>query len=267
MLPDTATEIVGLAARWAAIALLFGAVIAGAAVAQQPARPKVPAGTQPARPSAVDSRKCVGVISTIGDKFALQKIGFTVFGNELKLVPIQSWQIDNLVVSKISTFLSKNWAVQRINYPNGAFSFLDEQHGLFFDYEGEFRRIVRGLTSSMKCAHYVAVVGTSTAYGTTNQRIGGLGIVEAGTPLWQWDYIHALYQIRLYDGQSFAVEGQERGRTAEEYIPTISGPAREVDKSWWPQSNAAQSTKLRDGIRSLVERSLDVTMPRILSGE
>ena len=66
---------------------------------------------------------------------------------------------------------------------------------------------------------------------------------------------------------AFAVEGQERGRTAEDYIPTFSGPSREVDKSWWPQSDAAQSTKLRDGIRSLVERSLDVTMPRILSGE
>jgi hypothetical protein len=246
---------------------MFGAVIAGAAVAQQPAKPKVPGGTQPAKPSAVDSRKCVGVISTIGDKFALQKIGFTVFGNELNYVPIDSWQIDNLVVSKISTFLSKSWAVQRINYTNGAFSSLAEQHGLFFDYDEEYRRIVRGLTSSMKCSHYVAVARTTSSYGTTNQRIGGLGIVEAGTPLWQWDYIHALYLIRLYDGQSFAVEGQERGRTAEDYIPTISGPAREVDKSWWPQSNAAQSTKLRDGIRSLVERSLDVTMPRILSGE
>jgi hypothetical protein len=117
----------------------------------------------------------------------------------------------------------------------------------------------------MKCSHYVAVVGTSTSFGTTNQRIGGLGIVR--TSLWQWHYIHALYQIRLYDGQSFAVEGYEWGRTPEDYIPTISGPSREVDKSWWPQSDPAQSTRLRDGIRSLVERSLDVTMPLILQAE
>jgi hypothetical protein len=216
------------------------------------------------KPSAVDSRKCVGVISTVGGRFALQKIGVTAFGNELKYFPIDSWQIDNLVVSKISTFLSKSWAVQRINYPNGAFSSLSEEHGPFFNYDEEYRRIVRGLTSSMKCGHYVAVAGTTSSIGITNQRIGSLGIVEGGYPFWQWHYIHALYLIRLYDGQSFAVEGQERGRTAEDDIPTISGPAREVDKSWWPQSDPAQSTKLRDGIRSLVEKSLDVTMPLIL---
>jgi hypothetical protein len=46
---DTAAEIVGLAGRCAAIALLFAAAIAGAAVAQQPAEPKVPGGTQPAK--------------------------------------------------------------------------------------------------------------------------------------------------------------------------------------------------------------------------
>ncbi len=267
MRPDTAAEIAGLAARCATVALLFAAAIAGAAVAQQPAKPKAPAAAQPAKPNVADSRKCVGVISTIGRRFGLQKIGVTVFGNELNYVPIDSWQIDNLVVSKISTFLSKSWAVQRINYPNGAFSSLSEPHGLFFDYDEEYRRILRGLTSSMKCAHYVLVANTTSAFGTTNQRIGGLGIVEAGTPLWQSHYIHAIYLIRLYDGQSFAVEGQERGRSAEEYIPTFSGPSREVDKSWWPQSDPAQSAKLKDGIRSLVERSLDVTMPRILSAE
>jgi hypothetical protein len=258
-------EIAGLAVRGAAIALLFAGVIAGGAVAQQPAKPKAQAAAPPAKPSAADSRKCVGVMSAIGDTFALQKIGVTVFGNELNHVPIDSWQIDNLVVGKISTFLSKSWAVQRINYPKGAFSSLDEDHGLFFNYSEELRKIVRGLTSSMKCGHYVAVAKTTTSYGTSNQRVGGLGIVEAGTPLWQWDYIYALYLIRLYDGESFAVEGTEPGRTPEDYIPTINGPSREVDKSWWPQSNAAQSAKLRDGIRSLLERSLDVTMPRILN--
>ncbi len=249
------------------MALLFAAVIAGAAVAQQAAKPKTRAATQPPKPSAADTRKCVGVISAIGDTFALQKIGITVFGNELNRVPIDSWQIDNLVVSKISTFLTKSWAVQRINYPKGAFSSLDEDHGLFFNYSEELQRIVRRVTSSTKCDHYVVVVKTSTSYGTSNQRVGGLGVVEAGTPLWQWDYIYALYKIRLYDGGSLAVEGEEGGRTPEDYIPTINGPSREVDKSWWPQSDAAQSAKLRDGIRSLVERSLDMTMPRILRAE
>jgi hypothetical protein len=147
-----------------------------------------------------------------------------VFGNELNYVPIDFWQIDNLVVGKISTFLSKSWSVQRIDYPKGAFSSLAEQHPLFFDYDEELRRIVRGLTSSTKCGHYVVVAKTTSSYGTTNQSVGGLGIVEAGTPLWQWDYIYALFMIRLYDGQSFAVEGQQAARSPGDYIPNHSRP-------------------------------------------
>src|SRR5271156_4037311 len=141
MPPRTAAEIAGPAIRCAAVTLLSLLIVGDVATAQQPARPKTPAAVsdRPAKPNPADRRKCVGVISTIGDKFALQKIGFTVFGNELNYVPIGSWQIDNLVVSKISTFLSKSWAVQRINYPDGAFSSLAEQHGLFFDYDEEYR--------------------------------------------------------------------------------------------------------------------------------
>jgi hypothetical protein len=211
-----------------------------------------------------DSGKCVGVISAIGDTFAVQRIGLTVFGNELTQVPIDSWQIDNLVVGKISAFLSKSWTVRRINYAKGAFSSLDGAHPLFYDYEGDLQAIVRRVTSSTKCDHYVVVLRSGSGYGTANQTIHGLGIVEAGSPIWLWDYIYALYSIRLYDGQTLAVQGRQAAKSAEEYIPTIRGPSREVDKSWWPQSDAAQSTKLRDGIRSLVDRSLEVTMPLIL---
>jgi hypothetical protein len=48
---------------------------------------------------------------------------------------------------------------------------------------------------------------------------------------------------------------------------SIGGPYLKVDRSWWPESDAAKSTMLKDGIRSLVEKSLDVTMPLILRVE
>jgi len=47
-------------------------------------------------------------------------------------------------------------------------------------------------------------------------------------------------------------------------VKPIHGPYLVVDTSWWPESGAAPSTMVRDGIRSLVEKSLDVTMPLIL---
>jgi hypothetical protein len=141
-----AAEIAGPAIRQVAVALLSLLLAADAAFAQQAAKPKTSAAVsdRPAKPSAVDSRKCVGVISTIGHRFAVQAIGVTVFGNELNYVPIDSWQIDDLVVRKISTFLSKSWAVRRINYPNEVFSSLTEPHGLFLTTRGSFRELSAG---------------------------------------------------------------------------------------------------------------------------
>jgi hypothetical protein len=104
-----AAGITATAVRGVVIAFLSILIAGDAAVAQQPAKPKTPAANsaQPAKPAATDNGKCIGLVSAIGDTFSLQKIGITVFGNELNTVPIDSWQIDNLVISKISAFLSK----------------------------------------------------------------------------------------------------------------------------------------------------------------
>ncbi len=264
-----AAEIASLAVRCAAIAFLSAAVIASAAVAQQPAKPKVPAATQPPKPSAGDSRKCIGVISTIGDNLALRKIGFTVFNNESNTVPIDSWQIDNLVIGKISAFLSKAWTVRRISYPKGAFTSLDEKHPLLYNYDDDLQGIVRRVSSSAQCDHYVVVVKGGSQYSNTNQSLYGLGVLETGAPLRTGDFIYALYSIGVYDGKTFAVLGRQNGVTEQpnllsSFVKPIHGPYLVVDTSWWPESGAAPSPMVRDGIRSLVEKSLDVTMPMIL---
>jgi hypothetical protein len=40
-------------------------------------------------------RYVVGIVSAFGDKFHVKKVGVTVFGNELKEFPIDSWGIDD----------------------------------------------------------------------------------------------------------------------------------------------------------------------------
>jgi len=90
-----AAGIAGNAILRAAFVLLSILAAIGVAVAQQPAKPKAPAtNSPPVKPSTAENTKCIGVISAIGDTFSLQKIGITVFGNELNTVPIDSWQID-----------------------------------------------------------------------------------------------------------------------------------------------------------------------------
>jgi hypothetical protein len=92
---------------------------------------------QPAAPKKPDGRKNVGVISVIGEKFSVQKVGIMVFGNDLTETPVPSWGIDDLVASKIGALLSRQYNVKRIAAPKGAFDAIEKPGGLFRDREAE----------------------------------------------------------------------------------------------------------------------------------
>src|SRR5262245_2849348 len=76
-------------------------------------------------------RKSICIISAIGDTYSLQKIGLTVFGNALDKVPIEAWGIDAFVASKIGAQLSHRFDARKIDYPKGAFAFLDAPKSVF----------------------------------------------------------------------------------------------------------------------------------------
>jgi hypothetical protein len=54
----------------------------------------------------VQGGNCVGVVSQLGEKLTVKKIGYTVFGNEDNEVPVESWRVDDLVIAKISGALA-----------------------------------------------------------------------------------------------------------------------------------------------------------------
>jgi hypothetical protein len=263
-----AADFAAPAMRRAVPVLLSTFVAYSAALAQQPAKPKAPAAAQPAKPKAADNGKCIGVLSAIGDTISLQKIGLTVFGNDLNKVPVDSWQIDNLVVGKISVYLSKSWSVRPISYPKSAFATLEQDHGLFYNFDAELTEIIRSVTSSTKCDHYVVVLKSRSGFGTSNQSLYGLGVLDAGGPLMVTDYLFALYVVRVYDGQTFALLGQQRATLDDNHFSTIHGPFRQLYTNFtFPQPGEIPGATVRDGLRSLIEKSLDVTMPLILKVE
>jgi len=249
------------------IALLL--LLNGAAVgATQPAptKPNLPKTTA-AKPAAAQNGNCVGVISRLGDKFTVKKVGFTVFGNEENEVPVESWHIDDLVVAKISGLLGKRTAVRRIPYKKEAFASLDTPK-LFRDREAEVGEIIRRITAGTRCARYVVVTGSGSSYGTTNQSLGGLGIVAGKKPYFTGDLynLYALIAVRVYDGETFSLLIRKTASIGQPtFLAMIRGPHREVDESFWPVSPdvAAQNVKLRDAIRELVAQSLDATLPEL----
>lgn len=221
---------------------------------------------QTTAPKKPDTRKSIGVISAIGHTFALQKVGVTVFGNELKEVPIDGWGIDGLVATKISALLSKQFNVRRVTFPKGAFAALETPGGLFRDSEAELQGIVRKIAAAQKCDLYVVVTRGGSAFGTTNQVVNGLGLVVAANPFFDNSHLYALSMLHLYDGQTFGLLRRQAASIGQPtFLKTIKGPHREVDQSWWPASaQAAQNEKLKAATRTLVEQSLAMTVPNLV---
>ena len=193
-----------------------------------------------------------------------------VFGNELKETSINSWGIDELVASKIGALLSKQFNVTRIAAPKGAFDAIEQPGGLFRDREAEQREIVRKIAAAHKNDLYIVVTRGGSPYSNTNQVLMGLGILEAGAPIYSDNvYLFALTAIDLYDGRTFNLIKRQAGSIGQStFLTVVKGPHQKLDKSWWPSSpQVAQSEKLKNATRALVEQSIAQTVPELVGAK
>lgn len=216
----------------------------------------------------IASAKTVGVISAVGRTFALQKIGITVFGNELKEVPIGSWGIDDAVASKVSALLGPRVKVKRLGAPQGAFASYDKP-APFSNSDAELQSIVRKLAASQGCDLVIVVTRAGVPWGSSNQVVVGLGLLEAGG-LINADNVtlFAVTTVHVYDGRTFERLAWQRTDFqigASLMGKAINGPHRVLDRSWWPATpQAVHSDKLKSATRALVEQSLASTIPQVM---
>jgi hypothetical protein len=219
-------------------------------------------GLGPPPPEAskvIEKARTVGVISAVGHKFALQKIGITVFGNELNEVPIGSWGIDNAVTDKIGALLSRRFTVRRIALPKGAFAESDD-----------LQDVVRKVAASQKYDLYLVVTRGGQPFGSTNQVVSGVGMVEHGGALLPDNVtLFAVTAVHLYDGRTFERlhwrrVGFDMGTTVA-IGGVVNAPHRKLDRSWWPATpQAAHSEKLKSATRTLLTDGLAQTVPELV---
>jgi hypothetical protein len=253
--------------RRTVIALMLLAGGAGAAVAQSaPAKPNPPkpAAKQAAAKPALQTGSCVGVVTDLGAKFTVRKIGITVFGNADDEVPVDSWRVDDVVAAKISGVFGKRAVVKRIPYHKEAFAAL-EQIKLFRDTDAEIGDGLRTLASAAgaHCAAYLLVARQFYNFSQTNQTIGGIGVLHTGSVLFNNVNAYALFTVRLYDGETFKLV--KRANAPSEMFGTIHGPHRELDASVFPDppASAVQNAKLRETIRELVAQAADAMLKEL----
>lgn len=232
----------------------------------------LPAGATSGKPKAAQAtaasagKKTVCVVSDVAHEFQLQKIGLTVFGNEASTVPVPQWKLDQAIFDKTKAILSASFNLKHIPTKIETYAPLRTEGGFLRDRDGERVALIQKLTASSGCDFILLVAGNASQVGSTNQYVGGLGVLEMGNELFgYYRQVHALTFLYVYDAKTMERLQYNRGETDEDTLfKTIRGPSQEVDVKLHPTLQAvADDPKTRDMIWKQVERSLELTLPKV----
>src|ERR1700734_1009197 len=245
------------------------------------AKPAKPAAKKPGPPkpdAAAQSGPCgIGVIPHIGENFALQSFGITVFGNELKKVPIESWGLDDLLVARVRAAAGPHVTVRRMAYPANAFATFDDPPP-FHNGENDLKEIARTVSRAGGCERYIVAVRDAIQIGDSNIIVRGIGVFHRGGLIdrFNTDILVVLTALYVIDGRSFEIVKKGYGGIADEdtlvdrlrrsfsYETPIHGPSRKLEDFTWPPTPDAVGG-LREPTRALLATSLDVALPRLLA--
>jgi hypothetical protein len=276
------------------IALLLALVLAQSVLAQTvptpapkslPAKPTKPppakpAAKKPAPPmpeAAAQSGPCIGVLPHIGESFALETYGITIFGNDYKEIPIDSWGLDDLVVARVRAAAGPRFAVRRMAYPANAFATFDHPPP-FHNGENDLKEIAQTASRAGGCERYIVAVRDAIRIGDSNIIVRGIGIFHRGGLIDRFnsDILVVLTALDVIDGRSFEIVKRGYGGIADEdtlvdrlrrgfsYETPVHGPSRKLEDFPWPPTPDALAG-LREPTRALLATSLDAALPRLLA--
>lgn len=212
------------------------------------------------------SQKTVCVISDVAHEFYLKKIGITVFGNEASTVPVPQWKLDDAIFTKSKAILTANFNVKHIPSKSETYKPLRTEGGFFRDRDGERKALIKQLTASSGCDFILLVAGNASQVGSTNQSVGGLGVLKMGNEVFGYSHqVHALTFLYVYDGKSMDTLQSQRGETDESTVfKAIHGPSQDLDAKLHPTLQAvADDPKTREMVWKQIERSLELTVPAL----
>jgi hypothetical protein len=231
-------------------------------VAKKPA-PKTKAAAKP----AADSGPCqIGVITAVGDVFAVQKVGLTVFGNEYTEVPV-SWGLEDLIFARTRA-AAGGISLRRINYAKGTFdSYYHPQSSLFRNERQQLSDLVRQIVGNAGCERYFVFTRLKGQLQGTNQTLEGIGVLNWGLGLLNSTSLFANLSLLVLDGQTFEIRKTPVNLEAvmTRMVASLKGDPslHKVEDSAFPSppEEAAKSAVLRDGTRSLLTERLDKFLP------
>jgi len=274
-----------------ATATILVSCFTAAGWAQSPATSSAPAAATPAKPVtkkatpkaksaakkpvAAESGPCrLGVISAIGDRFAVQKFGLTIFETEESEVPVEGWGLDDLVVARVRAATGADPTVRRIAYPKDAFEpFYHPTSRFLPDPREGLPAIVRGITPAANCERYLVVTRFKGQLPGTKLMLDGIGTYNQGLgSLMRHSHLFANISVSLLDGSTYERISRpfaNLGERLAEGLRLTEDPLTKLDNSLFPEpaTTAPGSATLRERTRTLVAARLDQTLPNVLKND
>jgi hypothetical protein len=254
-----------------AAALVSYALLSPTGVQVQPA-PKTevvkPAARKPATATPpAESGPCqIGVIPIAGDLFTIKKFGPLKFLDKYSQTSVTAWALDDLVVSRVRV-AAPGSSVRRISYTKEELKSggRRQQNPFFYRAETDVADFVRFLAPRLRCERYIVV----HRHGGTHREYGiGISQYPYNGPV----QLFAMMYIRVYDGGTFELIKEAQALMTEDtYVERLlhnplGGPSRELDRAMFPEKpgDAVNNPVLRDGVRAMLTKSLDKTLPALL---
>lgn len=274
-----------------AAATILVSCLTAAGWAQSPATSSAPAAATPAKPVTkkatpkakaaakqpvpAETGPCrLGVISAIGDRFAVQKFGLTIFETEESEVPVEGWGLDDLVVARVRAATGADPTVRRIAYPKGAFEpFYHPTSRFLPDPREGLPAIVRSITPAANCERYLVVTRFKGQVPGTNLMLDGIGAYSRGLgSLVRHSHLFANVAVLLLDGSNYETISRPfagLGTRLAEGLRLTEDPLTKLDNSLFPEPATAVpgNAMLRERTRALVAARLDQTLPNYLKND
>jgi hypothetical protein len=237
------------------------------------AAPKAKAAAK--QPVATEAGPCrLGVISAVGDRFAVQKFGLTVFETEESEVAVDGWGLDELVVARVRAATNNDPTVRRIAFPKGAFqTFYNPTSRFLPDPREGLPAIVRNITPTAKCDRYLVVTRSKGQVPGTNLILDGVGAYNRGIgSVLRHSHLFAHITLSMLDGITYERVSRPFagvGARLAAGLRITEDPLTKLDNSLFPESTAAVpgSTALRERTRTLIAANLDQVLPDYLKND
>jgi hypothetical protein len=216
------------------------------------------------RQTKLQAVKTVGIVSAVGDQITFARGGLTGSNNRSESFPVASWGLDDLIVQQATEVLSGRFQVQPVTYRRDAFAKLEKGSVVApvnLIRGDPFKNLVQTDVSPQGLDAYIVITKAKSNLGGGSRKLEGIGFLTYGTALESYNQIHALYEIRVFDGKTFdVIEKMAAPPLDDGGAVRISGPSRMIDDNFSSARDPAQNEKLHALITDLVARSLASTL-------